>query len=263
MNQTNNGTVILGSAMASMEVARKGGQAKQLPLTLIQSIDEYLKSNFEYQQELLVFKAYIYSTMSKSKERQDTINELLNSDLDSGKNHRYDILVDHSIFHWSNLLQYCQMAVENASRDLNNRSFLAYCMARAGREMDAKKIIVEAEVEAPRNPHLAAIKAFIMKSMGYDAEARASLGIALGQKEILNAWLLKARYCELDRDYNCMREALTQLLDMSPRSLPAYAAMAQLESLKGNRKGAMDWIARGQGISQTYVPFWEFKNSNQ
>jgi hypothetical protein len=261
MAQVNNGIVVLGSTLASLEVSRKGVMPMRILPVLLQMIDEYLRNNFEYQQEAYVLKAYIYNSLSKAQQRQEAILQLLNSDLESGQGHKYDLLVDRSILNWKNLLPYCQTTVEAAPRDFLNRSFVAYCLSKAGNDLEAKKMILEAEAEAPRHPHVAAIKAMIMRSLGLDSESRASLAVALHQREILSAWLMKAKYCESERNESCQREALNQLLEMDPRSLPAYASMARLELRKGNKKGALDWIMRGQNLSQSFMPFWELKNS--
>lgn len=261
LNQANNGVVVLASTLASLEVSRRGLMPKRIFPVLIQVIDDYLKSNFEYQQECYVVKAYIYNILNKPQQRQEAVLQLLNSDLESGQGHRYDLLADRSILNWKNLLPYCQTSIEADPNDFYNRSLLAYCLSKAGNDEEAKKIILEAEAEAPRHPYVAAIKAYIMRTLGLDSESRASLAIAMGQKEILSAWLLKSKYCELDHKDECMQDSLNKLMEISPRSLPAYVSLARMENRRGNKRGAQDWIARGQSLSQSYIPLWEIKNS--
>lgn len=261
MNQNNNGLVVLGSALASLEVNRKGIMPKRILPVLLQSIDEYLKNNYAFQQEAYVLKAYIYNILNKPDLRQEAVLELLTSDLESGQGHRIDILVDRSVLSWKNLLPYCQTAIELAPKDVLNRSLLAYCLTKAGSDLEAKKTILEVEAEAPRDPYVAAIKAFIMKSLGQDSESRASLGVALGGKAIQSAWLMKAKYCEVDRDDSCAQEALSQLLSINSKSITAHLGMARLESRRGNKRTAAEWITKGQALSATFLPFWEIKNT--
>lgn len=261
MNLTNNGVVVLGSTMASIEVNRKGLMPKRILPVLVQMLDDYLKNNFDLQQEAYLLKAYIYTVLGKTQNKIEEVTSLLNSDLESGQGHRIELLVDRSFMNWKNLLPYCQTIVESDSNNLLFKSLLAYCYSKAGQDLDAKKVILEAESEAPRNPNIAAIKAYIMKLLGQDSESQASLGVALSDRRILSAWLLKSKFCEKENNDSCIQEALTQLMNVNPRSLPLYVGMAKLELKKGNKKNALDWIQRGQSLSQTYMPFLELKNS--
>lgn len=261
-NQTNNGVIVLGQAIVSLEKSRTGGAPKLFGDVLVNSIDEYLKNNFEYQQEAYLLRAYNYFRSGKAAQlRQDAILKLLNSDLESGQGHRFDLLVDRSILNWKNLEDYCKSTIELNPRDVVNRSFMAYCHFKAGNLNEAKTLILQTEAEAPRHPHVAAIKAYIMKAMGEDAIARASMGIALGQSDILNALLMRSKYCEADQNLACMQEALDKISLTTTQSLPYYVGMAKLYKKRGDRKSALDWLARGQKLSQTYLPFWELKNS--
>ena len=72
---------------------------------------------------------------------------------------------------------------------------------------------------------------------------------------------MKSKYCELGRNDACVQETLTQLMNINSRSLPAYVGMAKLELRRGNKKGAQDWVNRGQSLSSTFMPLWEVKNS--
>lgn len=261
IGQINNGVVVLGSTLASLEVSRKGVMPMRILPVLLQTLDDYLKNNFEYQQEAYLLKAYIYNDLGKTQQRHEAITDLLNSDLESGQGHRYDLLVDRSVLSWKSLLPYCQGAIETSPKDPLSRSLGAYCQLKAGNDLEAKKIILEAEMEAPRNPYVAAMKAFIMRSLGQDPEAKASLSIALTQSELLSAKILRAKYCEAERDEACVKEALNQVLDVNPRSLPAYLGLAKQELRLGHKKEANDWIGRGQNLSLTFIPFWELKAS--
>lgn len=258
--QGNDGFVLMGSTLASIEVIRKNlGQATPFQV-LLSGLDEYLKNNFEYQQEIYVLKAYIYGVENKRDLQRQSIDQLLNSDLESGQGHRYDILVDRSIVDWKNLLPYCQMATDNAPKEVLYRAMLAYCLSKAERDLEAKDLIKAAENEAPKDPHVAAIKAYILKSLAQDSEAKAYLGIAMGLKEIQSGWLMKSKTCESEKDDACVMDSLEQLLTVNPRSLPAYAGIARLEIRRGNKKAAQEWIARGQALSASYMPFIEVKN---
>lgn len=260
-NQTNDGFVLMGSTLASIEVIRKNlGQATPFQV-LLNSLDDYLKGNFEYQQEIYILKAYILGVDNKKDKQREAIDQLLNSDLESGQGHRYDILVDRSMVDWKNLLSYCQMAVDVAPKEVLYRALLAYCYSKAERDLEAKDLIKSVETEAPKDPHVAAIKAYILKSLAQDSEAKAYLGIAMGKKEIQSAWLMKAKSCESEKDDACVLDSLEQLLAINPRSLPAYAGMARMEIRRGNKKAALEWIARGQALSSTYMPFLDAKNS--
>jgi len=261
INNTNNGTIIIGTSLASIEVNRKGLMPMRILPVLIQMLDEYLKNNFEYQQEAYLLKAYINNTLGRVDLRNQSMLDLLNSDLESGQGHRFDLLVDRTFLNWKNLLPYCQTISDSEPEFLLGKIFLAYCLSKAGLDLESKKLILETEAGAPRNPHVAAIKAYIMRLMGQESESQASLGIALSEKNILSAWLMKAKYCEAQKNEPCVQEALTQLLKMNTRSLPAYAGMAKFELRRGNKKDAQDWISKGLNLSQTFIPFWEIKNS--
>lgn len=209
-----------------------------------------------------MLRAYSFFQAGKPEEIRNTaIKALLNSDLESGQGHRYDLLIDRSIMDWKKLEEFCKWMIEPKPNDLMNRSLLAYCHYKAGNINDAKNVILKAEAENPRHPHVAAIKAYIMRSLGDDNQARASLGIALSGSEILSAWLMRAKYCESEQNLTCMQEALDKIYANTNRSLPYYALMAKLTRKKNDRKKALDWVARGQSLSQTYLPLSELKNS--
>lgn len=261
LSQTNNGVIVLGLTLASLEVNRKGLMPKRILPVLIQILDDYLKNNFDLQQEVYLLKAYIYTVLGKSQSKIEEILSLLNSDLESGQGHRNDLLVDRTFLSWKNLLPYCQTIVESDSNQLLFRTLLAYCYSKAGQDLESKKIILEAEAESPRNPNVASIKAYIMNLLGQDSESQASLGVALSDRKILSSWLLKSKFCEKENNDTCVQETLNQLMNINPRSLPLYVGMAKVELKKGNKKNALDWIQRGQNLSQTYMPLWELKNS--
>lgn len=261
INNTNNGNIIIGATLASIEVNRKGLMPVRILPVLIQMLDDYLKNNFEYQQEAYLLKAYIYNFLGQKESREQALLDLLNSDLESGQGHRFDLLVDRSFLSWKNLLPYCQTVNDADTEVLLGRIFLAYCFSKSGMDLEAKRLILEIEVEAPRDPHVAAMKAYIMRLLGQELESQASLGIALSEKNILSSWLLKSKYCEAQKNESCVQDTLTQLLKINGRSLPAYAGMAKLELRRGNKKEASDWVAKGLNLSQTFIPFWEIKNS--
>lgn len=261
ISNINNGTIIIGSTLASIEVNRKGLMPMRILPVLVQMLDDYLKNNFEYQQEAYLLKAYIYNFLGQKESRELAMLDLLNSDLESGQGHRFDLLVDRSFVSWKNLLPYCQTINDADTEALLGRVLLAYCFSKAGMDLEAKKVILEIEAEAPRDPHVAAIKAYIMRLLGQESESQASLGIALSEKSILSSWLLKSKYCEAQKNEACVQETLTQLLKINSRSLPAYAGMAKLELRRGNKKEASDWVTKGLNLSQTFIPFWEIKNS--
>jgi len=261
INNANNGTIIMGSSLASIEVNRKGLMPMRILPVLIQMIEEYLKNNYEYQQEAYLLKAYIYNTLGKIDHRNTAMLELLNSDLESGQGHRFDLLVDRSFINWKNLLPYCQTINDTEPDALLGKVLLSYCLSKAGMDLESKKLILEIEAGAPRNPHVAAMKAYIMRLLGQESESQASLGIALSEKNILSAWLMKSKYCEAQKNETCVQETLSQLLKMSAQSLPAYVGMAKYEMRRGNKKEALDWVTKGLNLSQTFIPLWEIKNS--
>lgn len=261
LSNINNGTIIVGSTLASIEVNRKGLMPLRILPVLVQMLDDYLKNNFEYQQEAYLLKAYIYNFLGQKESREQALLELLNSDLESGQGHRFDLLVDRSFVSWKNLLPYCQTVNDADAEAMLGRVFLAYCLSKAGMDLEAKKLILEIEAEAPRDPHVAAVKAYIMRLLGQESESQASLGIALSEKNIQSSWLLKSKYCEAQKNETCVQETLTQLLKMNSRSLPAYVGMAKLELRRGNKKDASEWVTKGLNLSQTFIPFWEIKNS--
>lgn len=261
IGNVNNGTIIIGSTLASIEVNRKGLMPVRILPVLVQMLDDYLKNNFEYQQEAYLLKVYIYNFLGQKEFREQALLDLLNSDLESGQGHRFDLLVDRSFLSWKNLLPYCQTVNDTDTSLLLGRVFLAYCFSKAGMDLEAKRLILEIEAEAPRDPHVAAMKAYIMRLMGQELESQASLGIALSEKNILSSWLLKSKYCEAQKNESCVQETLSQLLKINGRSLPAYVGMAKLELRRGNKKEASEWVTKGLNLSQTFIPFWEIKNS--
>ncbi len=257
----NNGNIVLGSTLASIEVSRKGLMPVRILPVLVRMLDEYLKNNFEYQQEAQLLKAYIYNFLGKPDSRNEAVLDLLNSDLESGQGHRFDLLVDRSFLNWKNLLPYCQTVNDAEPDALLGRVLLSYCLSKSGMDLEAKKLILEIEVGSPRHPQVAAMKAYIMRLLGQESESQASLGIALAERKIQSAWLMKAKFCEAQKNETCVQETLMQLMKMNVRSLPAYVGMAKFELRRGNRKEASEWVSKGLGLSQTFIPFWEVKNS--
>jgi tetratricopeptide (TPR) repeat protein len=257
----NNPYILLGSALSSLEVVRKGMMPVRIMPVLVQLLDFYLKDNFDLEQEVLMIEAYIYTQLNNDKARAVAIGRLLNGDLDSGRNHKFDLLMDRTVVGWKNLLQYCQAIYESAQRDPLNKSLWAYCLYRAGNDIESKKAIYETAVENPSNPYASYVKSYLMNVFKQSAEAKVSLNIALSDRNLKGAVILQAIICEMERHDNCVSESLTQLLDADPRMIGAYTGLARLESRKGNKKGALEWVSRGLGLTSTYTPLLELKNS--
>lgn len=253
--------VLLGSALSSLEVVRKGMMPVRIMPVLVQLLDGYLKDNFDLEQEMLVIEAYIYTQLNNPKLRSSVISRMLSGDLDSGRNHKLDMLIDRSVVGWKNLQPYCQAVYESGQRDPLNKSLWAYCLYRAGNDIEAKKTIYEVIVENPNHAQANYMKAYLMNALKQTAEAKVSLNIALTDKNLRGASLLQATVCELEKNDGCVAETLTNLLDADPRVLNAYTGLAKLEGRKGNKKGALEWANRGLGLSSTYIPFVELKNT--
>jgi hypothetical protein len=73
--------------------------------------------------------------------------------------------------------------------------------------------------------------------------------------------VLQSILCEIEHNDTCISEGLSKLLDADPRVLGAYLGLAKLENRKGNKKGALEWVNRGLGLTSTYIPLQELKNS--
>jgi tetratricopeptide (TPR) repeat protein len=258
-SNSSNAYVLVGSVLSSLEVVRKGIM-RVMPV-LVQLLDGYLKDNFDLEQEMLVIEAYIYTQLNNPKFRSAVIARMFSGDLDSGRNHKIDILLDRSVASWKNLQPYCQAIYESGQRDPLNKSLWAYCLYRAGNDIEAKKAIYEVTVENPNHPHANYVKAYLMNALRQTAEAKVSLNIALTDKNLRGASLLHATICEAEKNDNCVADTLTQLLDADPRVLNAYTGLAKLEARKGNKKGALEWANRGLGLSSAYIPFIELKNT--
>jgi hypothetical protein len=99
-----------------------------------------------------------------------------------------------------------------------------------------------------------------MNIMKQPAEAKANLNIARADKNNKGALILSANFCEQERNDSCVLETLSQLLDDNPRFINAYVGLAKLQSRKGNKKGALEWVNRGIGLTSTYIPLIELKN---
>lgn len=257
----NNPYILIGSALSSLEVQRKGGTPIRFPLVLVQLLDSYLRENFDLEQEILMLEAYIYTQQNNAKLRSAVITRLLNGDLDSGRNFKFDILYDKSVVAWKNLLFLCQAIYDSAQRDPLNKSLYAYCLYRAGSDIEAKKAIYEAAVENPTHPQAAFVKSYLMNMLKQTAEAKVSLNIALTDKTNKGAQILKATICESEHNDACVSETLSQLLDTDPRMINAYLGLAKLENKKGNKKGALGWVNQGMGLTSTYLPLIDLKNS--
>jgi tetratricopeptide (TPR) repeat protein len=257
----NNPYILLGSALSSLEVHRKGGSPVRIMPVLVQLLDSYLKDNFDLEQEILMAQAYIYTQINNAKARASVIARMLNGDLDSGRNHKFDILFDKSVVGWKNLLPYCQVVYESAQRDPLNKSLWAYCLYRAGNDIDSRKAIYEVVAENPTHPQASYVKSYLMNILGQAAEAKVTLNTALADKNNKGALMLRANFCEQEHNEACVADVLMQLLDTDPRLINGYVGLAKLETRKGNKKGALEWVNRGMGLTSTYLPLLELKNS--
>ncbi len=257
----NDGDVILSSTLSSLEVARKGLMPVRILPVLNQMLDEYLKTNFAYEQELLIIQSYINNQLNKPKESALAIQKLLSGDLESGKNHKSELLFDRSLSHWKNLISYCQTVYESSPSEALFKSLWAYCNYRNGNDIEAKKIIDDVSMSQPTNPFIQYLKAYLLSQMGQLADAKASLNVSFGDQSIKGNSVLKAKFCEKENNDNCALETYAQAIEKDPRLIYAYFGLAKLENKKGNKKAALDWINRGLSLSNTFIPLWDLKFS--
>ncbi len=253
------GLSILGQAIVVLNLS-KADPNWQLIEQASRSLDLYIDKHSDYKQEALLLKLALETRFKESKNIQPLLLKLMEQDPDSTENHVHDISMDRKILSWSSLLNFCHDIYERIEASAFKEMFMGYCLVKSGRETEARPYINEAIGQAPKDTQLKLIHAYILRILGKEQEARASLKLALKNENLMSALLLKANFCEIDNNLDCASESWQTVLKENPNSIAAISGTAWLKWRRGELELAREWMQKGLALTTNYQPLLELRD---
>jgi Flp pilus assembly protein TadD len=225
-------------------------------------IDDYLNARGGFLGEVHVLKIWVLAQMRKASEIYQTIDSFLDLDPLQSSMHKYDIYVLRDRLSWKLLNQWCLRSTERLEPNSHVLAIEAMCLFRAGEMLDASKKIENAVAQAPKDPQVQAIYAYLLDEMGNFEKSKVSIDRALqydADKKLKLPRVLQAKFCMKVEDQICALNYLNELLKIDPKSLFALAGLAKINLTKANISEARKYVQRGLDLSPNYVPLLELR----
>ena len=213
----------------------------------------------DYKQEALLLLLNRQAVANKEEYNQ-TIKQVLDQDPYLTREYKNDILSYTPHFVWKEfLLDLCSNITQNNA----NSYFIALkslCLAQSGQNTLALKNIEKARTQSPQDPLISSVFVFVSSQNNLDEHTLLDHSLKQNQNYVLPL-ILKARFCQKQKDIYCAHSHWSQLKQKETLSLSAITGEAWSEAKMGNNKSAQELIQTGLFISNRYKPLIQLKDS--
>ncbi|MEO0337235.1 MAG: hypothetical protein AAF202_12635, partial [Pseudomonadota bacterium] len=200
-------------------------------------IESYLNEFSDYRQEALLLKAFADYGLSDYKEAEASVDMLIDTDPFLTDEHAKDPTVYRDTLEWSALLDWCQALVKGMSSTSHLETLHALCLVQTDdKEIEAREVINAAINQAPQDPLVHSVFAFVNWHLGSDikAELLATKAIEMNQGSATKLpYIIKARICESLENFEC---SLEQWKEVQQRDQASVSAMGGISTSYLNLK---------------------------
>ena len=193
-------------------------------------IDSYLNEFSDYKQEALLLKAFADFALRDYKSAERTVDQLIDTDPFLTDEHAKDPTVYRDTLEWSSLLNWCQALVSGMSSSSHLETLHALCLVQTDeKEIEAREVINAAINQAPQDPLVHGVFAFVNWHLGSDikAEMLATKAIEMNQHSATKLpYIIKARICESLENYECSLEQWKEVQQRDQASVSALGGIS-------------------------------------
>jgi len=226
---TSRGEAYLMRAQSELELWLQSKEDRYLQQAL-DGLQIYLNEFSDYRQEALLLRAFSEFANRNPTKAEQTIDELIDTDPFLTDEHSKEPDVFRDPLEWSALLEWCQALVSGMNSSSHLDTLHALCLLQSNdKEVEAKELINAAINQAPKDPLVQGVFAFVNWHLGSDmkADMLASKAIEMNQSEEAKLpHIIKARICESLGNYECALQEWKTVQRMDEQSVSALGGIS-------------------------------------
>lgn len=252
--------LLLTEAVAQMFAVEKSDAALK---SLLRTLEQARGQRLDYLQELSIAQAYVFSLLGQKDKIYSLIDTILDMDPYLTDLHRHELFVYRPKV-WTMISQWCLSLTKDLDPKPKIIAFEAYCLHRSGDFIDSNRKMEDALAQAPKDPLILTLYAYITSETGSAERSIASLERALSLFENAQFKLpfrLKAKLCHDKGDIECEADYWRKLQDLQPAAIDAAAGLSSIAIQSRRLVEAKAIYAKALLISSEYIPLRKLKRA--
>ncbi len=249
------GEALLTLAQAELLLSQTKGNTGELAHSQLM-IREFLSHQWDFSSELGFYNVF-FDYLRGDKALEDHLREYLDRDPQLTNDHRHNVFIYRGHTQWKMLGRFCEQMAGKLGTNPRAAVLMASCYSHEGRWDQARKHIMKAVQQSPKDALVQAWFSYVLQESGDATEGSVVLAKAndLNRRgEFVLPALLQARWCQSKEDWDCARDSWQRIYEHNLDSLPAVAGLAVFQANRGTRNEAFRMMERGFKISPDYIP---------
>ena len=256
-SRTSRGEVYLMRAASEIYLWKENNSKKYLKNAKT-GLESYIAEYSDYKQEAYLLKSFVDYALNDKSQAKKSIDEMVNTDPMLTQEHAKDPMVDRSPISWKQLLPWCEALASGMGASGPVSAMYSLCLVHNGEnDIDAKVEISKAMSQAPTDPLVNSVFAYVTWALGEDSKAEmlATKAIDLNRTRMKTLpHVVKARICEKANNHECAIEHWQAVKVLEPTSVSAYGGLA-FNYLKTKRFSLFESaFTEGSKYSRYYKP---------
>lgn len=226
---------------------------------LIELLDDYLKQEVPYYQELIITQAYLNFISKNTEQTEGILEGALDMDPDLSKDTIADLNYYQEKNIWSYLVQWIIEMKKGLKPSARIDALLGYAMFKNKEKLEGRSYIENALKLGPNDALINGISSYINFASDKDEDANAALMVALQKNNLQLPHILKARLCKKANDVQCQLDQWQEVQRINPQSVSALSGIAEIYIAQNNFLDAKKNIDLGLKIDSSYIPLLKLK----
>jgi tetratricopeptide (TPR) repeat protein len=249
-----------------------------LELFKLEKNNDYFKAALDKSRELLklnpielrskvfflnsLIESIVLTTEDKAARKPEVIADYVQKTLDEvfqdSEEYVFPYLIYQEGSRWSHFASYCNEFISTVEDNPHIKALQSYCFYKADKEVEALKLLEDANKQLPNDPILQGYQAFLLNSMGKDLEAAAILKLnSNSQLKVMN--YVQGQICYVKKDLVCAEAQWRKILEKDSNNQAAMSGVIQVLFDQRKLPQALEVVARGMSVSPHYRPILELK----
>ena len=191
----------------------------------------YLNEYSDYRQEALLLLAFAQYAKADYVGAEKSVDELIDTDPFLTAEHAKSLLVYRDHLEWTSLLSRCQNLVTGMESSSHLETLHALCLIQTrSKDVEAKEVIRSAINQAPQDPLVQGVYAFVNWNLGSEMKAELLATKAIEMNNTGKArklpHIIKARICESLENYECSLSQWKTVQEMDKDSISALGGVS-------------------------------------
>jgi len=243
-------------ALADVDIALSDERGEKSKLS---SIHEMLTSmtalTADYLQEALVTDAKVSVMLGKKSEAKARIEAFLDTDPEQTDLHLRDWMVYRGRVSWDLLLESYRRVASSLERSPRLTAGLGLTMYKSHEKIDGAQTIEQALAQNGNDPMIQALAGWVQLKLGKREQGAANIHDAVKtQHNYKMPYILAARLCEEDKDFECAKKHWESVLRIQGNSVQGLTGLARYYFETKNKEQASIYVKQALASDPTYIP---------